>query len=370
MYYVIKQAGITALGLVAALAIALLVPVGFFDRFWMTLLLYGGTTALLVYVKLFGVVMNGARRWVNLGIRFQPSELAKVAMVFCFAGYCSWLRRRRKDGRGKARSPVRQFILDGWLDILLPGIAMLIWIGLIAWQPHISCAVILIFLAGVLYLTAGIRLQSWFSALAQLLVLVLIVVILLSVIIPLLPVQEIRLTLEKNFQHVRERLENFLYPDQASSDDTYQATQSLIAIGSGGLSGIGLGEGRQKYNYLPEAHNDYVFAIIGEELGFLGTLSVLILFVCFMAIGVGVTRNAASPFCALLAGGYTMLISIQAFLNIAVATRTIPSTGISLPFFSYGGTSNLFFMLAIGLLLAVSRSGQRKVLRQVPGESV
>lgn len=360
MYYVIKQAGITALGLVAALIVAIILPVGFFDHFWITLLLYAGTTGLLVYVKLFGIVMNGARRWVNLGMRFQPSELAKVAMVFCFAGYCSMLKRRRRAGKLRFRTPLRQFIIDGWLDLLIPGFALLLWIGLIAWQPHVSCAVIMCFLSVVLYLTAGISIRSWISGVTQALVIVLVLILAVSMLMPLLPQGELQESVRENFEHVGDRITAFLHPDEADEDDTYQITQSLIAIGSGGLTGVGLGKGRQKYNYLPEAHNDYVFAIIGEELGFAGTTAVLLLFLLFMLIGVSITRNAANTFAALLAGGYTMLISIQALLNMAVATRTLPSTGISLPFFSYGGTSNLFFLMAIGLLMAVSRSGQRQ----------
>jgi cell division protein FtsW len=369
LFYVLKQAGITTMGLIMALFVALIIPVGLFDHFWMSLLLYGATTGLLVYVKFFGIVMNGARRWVDLGIRFQPSELAKIAMVFCFAGYVSLLRRRRKAGKLQFRSPVRRFFADGWLDILLPGFAMLVWIGLIAWQPHISCAVIMGFVAIVLFLTAGIRLRSWLSALTQLLLLGVAVAVAATVLLTVLPQGELQEMVQEtvggNFAHVQGRLDNFINPENASSDDLYQVNQSLIAIGSGGVNGIGLGEGRQKYNYLPEAHNDYVFAIIGEELGFGGTVAIILLFLLFMVIGIGITSHAANTYCALLAGGYTMLISIQAFLNIGVATHTLPPTGISLPFFSYGGTSNLFFLLAIGFILAVSRTGQRPVTLSV-----
>ncbi|MDW7659005.1 MAG: FtsW/RodA/SpoVE family cell cycle protein [Bacillota bacterium] len=366
LFYVLKQAGITTMGLIMALFVALIIPVGLFDHFWMSLLLYGATTGLLVYVKFFGLVVNGARRWVDLGIRFQPSELAKIAMVFCFAGYVSMLRRRRKAGKLQFRSPVRKFFADGWLDILLPGFALLIWIGLIAWQPHISCAVIMGFVAVVLFLTAGIRLRSWLSALTQLLVLGVVVAVAATMLMSFLPQGEFQELIEEtiggNFAHVSERLDNFINPENATSDDLYQVNQSLIAIGSGGVNGIGLGEGRQKYNYLPEAHNDYVFAIIGEELGFGGTVAVILLFLLFMLIGIGITSHAANAFSALLAGGYTMLISVQAFLNIGVATHTLPPTGISLPFFSYGGTSNMFFLLAIGFILAVSRNSQRNLV--------
>ena len=364
LFYVLKQAGITAAGLIAALFVALIIPVSAFDHFWMSLLLYGVTTGLLVYVKFFGLVINNARRWVNIGIQFQPSELAKIAIVFCFAGYVSLLKRLRKAGRLRFRTPFRQFLADGWLDILLPGFALLVWIGLIAWQPHLSGAVIMSLITLALFLTAGIRLRSWLSALTQILVVLLIVILAISLLLPAFLGGGLQEKYDEamagNFAHVQTRLNSFFNPEEASSDDIYQINQALIAIGSGGISGVGLGEGRQKYNYLPEAHNDYVFAIIGEELGFGGTVTVVLLFLIFMALGIGVTRRASNTFAALLAGGYTMLISIQAFLNIGVATHTLPSTGISLPFFSYGGTSNLFFLMAIGLLLAVSRSGQRQ----------
>lgn len=366
LYYVLKQSGITTLGLIVALFIALIIPVRLFDHFWMSLLLYAVTTGLLLYVKFFGRVINGARRWLFIGsFSFQPSELAKIAMVFCFAGYCSMLQRRKKAGKFRFRNSFIQFVADGWLDILLPGLALLLWIGLIAWQPHLSCAIIMCALTVVLYLTAGISLNSWLSALTQLLILMLVILLAAS-LVPNFMNQDLKLRYEEaineNFAHVEQRLNTFFHPEEATADELYQVNQALIAIGSGGLGGVGLGKGRQKYNYLPEAHNDYVFAIIGEELGLIGTLSVIILFLIFMFMGIGITRNAVNTFTALLAGGYTLLISIQAFLNIGVATHVLPPTGISLPFFSYGGTSNLFFLVAIGFILAVSRTGQRQIM--------
>ncbi|NLV48755.1 MAG: FtsW/RodA/SpoVE family cell cycle protein [Clostridiaceae bacterium] len=365
LYFVLKQSGITLIGLVLALFVALIIPVTLFDHFWLSLILYSVTTGLLVLVKINGLVINSARRWISLGgTTFQPSELAKISIVFCFAGYVSMISRKRKAKRLRFKTPVRQFIADGWVDVLIPGFAILIWIGLIAWQPHLSGALILCFIAAVLYLTAGISLRSWVSAIVQLLVVVLILGLIIAVLLSVTPSGELKQILQEkvvdNFEHVSKRMNSFLEPEEATDDDMYQINQAIIAMGSGGLNGIGLGEGRQKYNYLPEAHNDYVFAIIGEELGFAGTVMVVLLFFLFMYMGVGVTRKASSQFTALLAGGYTMLISIQAFLNFGVATHTLPSTGVSLPFFSYGGTSNLFFLMAIGLLLAVSRSGQRR----------
>jgi cell division protein FtsW len=364
MYYIIKQTGITAVGLIAAMFVALAIPVKIFDHFWMTLSLYAITSGLLVYVKFFGFVMNGARRWVSLfGITFQPSELAKLAMVFCFAGYVAMIRRTRaardEKRRRRGKSALGCFLADGWLDILIPAGAFLVWIALIIWQPHVSCAVILCFIMLVIFLSAGIPARSWISGITQILVIACALTVIVSATLPMLPKGKIQQEITDNFEHVKDRLDSFTNPEAADPDDTYQIDQSIIAIGSGGLAGLGLGSGRQKYNYLPEAHNDFIFAIIGEELGFIGTVAVVILFVLFMLIGVSITVKAGSAFSAILAGGYTMLISIQALLNIAVATRTIPATGISLPFFSYGGTSNFFFLMAIGFILAVSRTGQK-----------
>lgn len=362
MYYVLRQAGITAVGLVFALILALIIPVRFFDRGIFVFLLYVLTTGLLIYVKFFGVIINGARRWVRIGIMFQPSELAKIAIVFCFAGYISLIRRLRRRGKLQFKSAIIRFFLDGWLDILLPGLAMLVWIGLVAWQPHISGAVILGFTGLVVLLAAGIPLRTWFSALSQLLIILAVAVLLISVLLPAFSPASLDSLLSDNFEHVSRRLDTFLNPETASEDSVYQINQSIIAIGSGGMSGLGLGEGRQKYNYLPEAHNDFVFAIIGEELGFVGCLAVIILFMLFMLIGINVAFKASSVFPAVLAAGFTMLITIQALLNIGVATQTLPSTGISLPFFSYGGTSNFFFLLAIGFILCVSRTGSKRNL--------
>ncbi len=363
LYFIVKQVSITVIGLIAALVVALMIPVGFFDRFWMSVALYGLTTGLLLYVKQFGTVINAARRWILLpGFSFQPSELAKITLVFCFAGYTAQIRRLRRAGRLRWRSPIKQFVLDGWLDILLPGLLFLIWIGLVAWQPHLSGALILSFVTLVLFLTAGLPLRSWLSALTQLLLVVVLVLVIGSLLLSVLPSGQLREQLQtglvSNFKHVVDRMDRFMHPEHATDDDLYQVNQAIIAMGSGGLSGVGLGEGRQKYNYLPEAHNDYVFAIIGEELGFAGTVTVVLLFFLFMVMGIGITRKASGVFATLLAGGYTMLISVQAFLNFGVATHLLPPTGISLPFFSYGGTSNLFFLFAIGLLLSVSKTGQ------------
>ena len=173
--------------------------------------------------------------------------------------------------------------------------------------------------------------------------------------------------LEKNFAHVVTRLNIFSSMNAeeeeektADEDDTYQIEQSIIAIGSGGMTGVGFGNSRQKYMYLPEAHNDYVYSIICEELGFVGGLVIMLLFWAFALAGFMISWQADSLFTRILTTGYTALLTLQAFLNIGVATGAIPPTGITLPFFSYGGTANFFFMISVGMILSVSRSGRKR----------
>lgn len=367
MYYVLRQSSVTAVGLALALFIAIGFKTAFFDRLIFSVLLYALTSVLLIYVLINGEVVNNARRWIRLGsTNVQPSELAKVAAVFCLAGYFSWRRRRKLSGRSSRKGAVGQWLSDGWMDILVPAILMLAWLVPILWQPHLSGFIILCFIILMVFLAAGLPLRSWLSGLTQAILVIVILALVASAVLPSflrsrgVEVEDLGSLVEQNFAHVERRLDMFMNPEEASADDAYQINQAIIAIGSGGITGVGLGRGRQKYNYLPEAHNDYVFAIIGEELGFVGTISVLLLFVLFLILGVGISTRAGSNHAAMLAAGYTALISIQALLNIGVATRTLPATGISLPFFSYGGTSNLFFLLAIGFLLGVSRTGQKE----------
>lgn len=365
MYYILKQGSITLIGLILALILAVIVPVSFFDKPIITVATYILTTGLLVYVKFFGSIVNGAKRWIFIGpLSIQPSEFAKLAAVLFLAGYFSRLRARRLRGEIKYRSGFQRFIGDGWRDILKPGLLMLVWLGLILWQPHVSGFAILSVVILASFLAAGLPLRSWLSGLLMILIMLVIAAVLLfSVFSVVLKDKSVMDVIAQNFSHAQKRLDTFSNQEEATSDESYQVVQSVIAIGSGGLTGVGLGEGRQKYNYLPEAHNDYIYAIIGEELGFAGTVSIILLFLIFLMIGLRIAWRASNPFSAILAGAYTILITTQAFLNIAVATNSMPATGISLPFFSYGGTSNLFFLIGIGFILAVSRTGQMTSLK-------
>ncbi|HEY5466076.1 MAG TPA: FtsW/RodA/SpoVE family cell cycle protein, partial [Clostridia bacterium] len=186
-----------------------------------------------------------------------------------------------------------------------------------------------------------------------LMILILVVVIAFAfIVMPLMPADYL-----DQYDYWGRRINIFTNSEDASQDDLHQSEQSKIAIGSGGLTGVGLGQGRQKFNYLPEEFNDYVFAILAEELGLAGSMSVILLFTALLLMGTAAAMKTSGPFPTIIIFGYTSLIAMQAFLNIGVAAGVLPPTGISLPLFSYGGTSNLFFLLGIGLLLGASRSG-------------
>ena len=151
----------------------------------------------------------------------------------------------------------------------------------------------------------------------------------------------------------------WLHPEDYASGDGYQTIQALYAIGSGGLFGVGLGQSRQKYLYIPEPHNDFIFAVLAEELGFIGCVAVIVLFGIFIWRGILIAMKAPDMFGSLLATGITSLIGIQAIINIAVVTSSIPVTGMALPFFSYGGTSLIILLCAVGVLLNISRQSQK-----------
>jgi len=366
MHFIQKQGLFTIVGIVIAISIAAFVPIRIFDNIAFVSILYIGTTFLLVATFiptnsfLCGVSLNGARRWIRfLGIeqlQFQPTEAAKVALIFCFAGYTSWVKKKRDKGGLVAKTHNRQVWYEGLVDIIVPAMAIGLWVVLIILQPHISCLVIMAILTFFLFITAKIPARSWVSGCAMLIAILLVLVLVLIMVMPLLP-EKVQNYVD--FNYVLNRIAIFNDPTSVNKDDMFQTTQSLNAIGSGGVFGVGIGNSIQKWGYLPMQYNDYIFSIIAEELGIIGAGSVLLLFSIYLIIGVKIASKAATIYSSLIAFGYSILISLQAFLNIGVATKAIPPTGITLPFFSYGGTSTIFFFFAVGLLLCVSKSGVR-----------
>ncbi|MBQ0012424.1 MAG: cell division protein FtsW [Clostridiales bacterium] len=363
MYYVIQQGRFLILGFVAAVVITFL-PIKWFDKWPFFVAMYVLAVGMAVLTMVKGSVINGSRRWILIGgVSFQPSEFVKVAIVFFIAGYRSFIQRMRKKGRLRAKNAKLQSMKDAILDITLPGIMVLFCLLIVVLQPHMSCFLILTAISGICFLCCGIPLKSWLKGGGLLLAICIVAGSLLFLAMP----TEKKKSLQKNFNHVVTRLNIFATMNsddeeekKADEDETYQSEQSIIAIGSGGLTGVGFGNSRQKYMYLPEAHNDYVYSIICEELGFLGGLSVMVLFWLFAICGFMVSWQADSLYSRVLTAGYTSLLTIQAFLNIGVAIGAIPPTGITLPFFSYGGTANFFFMIAVGMILSVSRTGRKR----------
>jgi len=308
------------------------VPYRFFRQTRVMLLLLGMSALLLILVIIpgIGVSINGSRRWLNLlGMSMQPSEFAKYAMVIFMAGAL--------DSKGVQ---IRR-LWGGVVPLLIvPGVMFL----LILEQPNLStggsiliCALLMLFTAGLrkrhmaLLGVCGLALGGFYAWSAP---------------------------------YRRERLLSFRDPFAKMSDEGYQLSQSLIALGSGGIFGMGLGQGKQKFAYLPYPESDFIFAIIGEDFGFAGCVTVIALFGAFVFAGLRVALACRDRYGCLLCSGITSMIGLQAFINMGVVTGIMPTTGLPLPFFSAGGTSVTMIMAAVGILLSVSRENGRAITRR------
>lgn len=299
------------------------IPYSFWQKPRVVMLALTGSFALLVLVLIpgIGVYVNGSRRWLNIaGMSFQPSELAKIASVMYLASTLSF--RLKQVER----------LWTGILPLLVVPAAMFL---LILQQPNLSTAGSIMIVAVLMMLLAGAKWKH----------LSLMGVVGLAVGFAYAWVEPYR----------RERLLSFRNPFAQMSDEGYQLSQSLIAIGSGGLFGRGLGQGRQKFSYLPYPESDFIFAIIGEDFGLFGCCVVILLFVAFAVAGMRIALNCQDRYGCLLAAGITAMISVQAFINIGVVVGILPTTGLPLPFFSAGGTSISLLMAAVGILFNISR---------------
>ena len=299
------------------------IPYSFWQKPRVVMLALTGSFALLVLVLIpgIGVYVNGSRRWLNIaGLSFQPSELAKIASVMYLASTLSF--RLKQVER----------LWTGILPLLVVPAAMFL---LILQQPNLSTAGSIMIVAVLMLLLAGAKWKH----------LSLMGVVGLAVGFAYAWVEPYR----------RERLLSFRNPFAQMSDEGYQLSQSLIAIGSGGLFGRGLGQGRQKFSYLPYPESDFIFAIIGEDFGLFGCCVVILLFVAFAVAGMRIALNCQDRYGCLLAAGITAMISVQAFINIGVVVGILPTTGLPLPFFSAGGTSISLLMAAVGILFNISR---------------
>lgn len=266
-------------------------------------------------------------------ISFQPSEIAKIGLIIFYASLLTKNKERLSE------------MWEGFfypLMFLLPVIAILVLV-----QNHLSATILIILIISVMMLMAGSRLRYFLTFGTAGAGLGATALFLYA-----------KITGKGSFRITR--LITFLDPFADVQDTGWQIVQSLYAIGSGGLFGVGLGNSTQKYLYIPEAHNDFIFSIIAEELGFVGCAFVIILFVLFIWRGILIAIKAPDMFGSLLAVGITTMVGLQAIINIAVVTSSMPNTGMPLPFFSYGGTALLILLASVGILLNISRAAKNK----------
>jgi cell division protein FtsW len=327
-YYAKRQIFFALVGLVAMFVLSYW-DYHFFAQKWVAVSLFviSIVLLLLVFTPLGIATSTGIRRWIGIGsFSFQPSEVAKFAIIVLF----SYMISNNPDKMKKFKTGI------------LPYLAIL---GLIAAlmmsEPHLS-GTILICTIGIIIIFVGGAKFTHLLALAGIGIGGLVGVVIYK-------------TMVDGVGYFQQRIEGWRDPFSDMQDANWQTCQSLIAIGSGGVFGLGLGESRQKYLYLPESQNDFVFAIVCEELGFVGAVTVILVFALFVFRGMLIASNAKDRFGMLMCVGLTVQVGIQAFLNIAVASNFIPNTGISLPFFSYGGTSLVMLLAQMGIILNISR---------------
>ena len=320
--YLEKQAVCAVIGLAAMFFISR-VPTDFWLK--MAWPLYWASIALLLLVLLFGETVNGAKRWINIaGLQFQPSEIAKFTLILLLA--------KLTRGFGSDAKTFRYGVLGfgaALMGILVP----------LALERHLSAIMLLGMVAVVMMFVAGTRGKWLLAGAAGAVVFVVIYVSLLG--------------------YAGDRITAWFHPEEDPGDTGYQILQSLYAIGSGGLFGLGFGKSRQKYLYLPFQYNDYIFAVVCEELGLVGAVLIIGLFAALILRGYWIALRARDRFSTVLAAGLVTQIAVQTILNMGVVTNLLPSTGVALPFFSYGGTALAVNLGEMGILLGISRYRNR-----------
>ena len=339
-YYFMRQ-GLFAVGGVAIMYV--MSKINYQTLRWLSVFALVGSIVLLVLVKVPGIGASGggANRWIRaIGPlpRWQPSEAAKLGVILYFSARLSKrnTEKKRKFNRRTYSGHLLE-LLDriGFLELVPYIVVLLLIAGLLLAQPHLSATILILAIGASILFAAGIQLR-WFAIGGTVMVALLWLVV-------------------NTTGYMADRIAIWQNPWIDTQGDGYQIVQSLYAIGSGGLLGLGLGNSRQKFLYLPELQNDYVFPIVCEELGFIGAAMILLLFALLILRGYWLALHARDRFGALLIVGVTTQVAVQVFLNIGVVTNLIPPTGISLPFFSYGGTALVIQLVEMGIVLGVSR---------------
>ena len=326
--YLQKQAVCAGIGLAAMYFFSRIPAMLWYRLAWP---LYGVSILLLLSVLVIGEEVNGARRWINLaGIQFQPSEIAKFTMILLLARLTTTYGPRAKEFR---------FGVMGFggalMGILVP----------LALEKHLSAIMLMGMVAVMMMFVAGTSPKWLLAGAGAAAVFVLIYITFMG--------------------YAGDRVTAWLHPEQDPGDTGYQILQSLYAIGSGGLFGLGYGKSRQKYLYLPFQYNDYIFAVICEELGLVGALLIVTLFAAAILRGYWIALRAQDRFSTVLAAGLITLIAVQTILNLGVVTNLLPSTGIALPFFSYGGTALAVNLGEMGIVLSISQSRNKTKKQEV-----
>ena len=321
-YFFKRQAVCALLGL-GAMWLLSRIPSDFWNKVaWP---LYFLSIGLLLLVLLFGQTVNGAKRWINIGgLQFQPSEIAKFTMILLFA--------KLTRGYGEDSKTFRYGVLGfggALMGILVP----------LALERHLSAIMLMGMVAVVMMFVAGTPGKWLLMGAGAALAFMVVYVSLLG--------------------YAGDRITAWFHPEKDPGDTGYQILQALYAIGSGGLFGLGFGMSRQKYMYLPFQYNDYIFAVVCEELGFVGAVAIMALFGLMIYRGYQIALHANDRFSTVLAAGLISQIGVQTFLNIGVVTNLLPSTGVALPFFSYGGTALAVNLAEMGIVLSISRYRNR-----------
>ena len=339
MYYFNRQFGFAVMGVIAMFVIS---RIDYQHFRWMSIfVLVGAVVLMLLVFTPLGRTGGGARRWIRLGpIRFQPSEIAKLGIIMFFAARLS----KRNVQLGPPKKWNRRTLLGrtlekldniGFLELIPYGIALGVVLGVIGLQRHMSAMILVVVAAASVLFAAGVKL-GWFIGGGALVAGALVFII-------------------TQTEYMTARIEIWQNPLKDLQNDGFQPWQSRIAIGSGGLLGTGLGNSRQKYLFLPEEHNDYIFSIACEELGLIGAIVIMALFALLILRGYWLAIHARDRFGTLMIVGITTLTGMQVFFNIGVVTGFLPPTGISLPFFSYGGTALMIQLAEMGMVLSISR---------------
>ncbi|WP_342439766.1 putative lipid II flippase FtsW [Paenibacillus sp. FSL L8-0436] len=344
LYFVKKQVVFVILGTIVMFTV-MNIHYSKFKKWYVPIFIL---TLILLLVVAFTERINGAKSWLSIGkLGIQPTELAKLSIILYLSALISKKGERLRDLR------------TGYIPVMvIVGIVA----GLIMMQPDLGSCLILVATSGLVIYAGGASMKHILGSIALLVLGVGLVMGAKTAIDSLSPPTSENIAAN---DYRKDRISAFLDPAQDASDSGYNILQSLIALGEGGTTGSGFGQSVQKLHYLPYPYTDFIFAIIGEELGFVGTSIFLLLYLYFIWRGILIALRCTDPFGTLVGIGVMGLIAIQAFVNIGGVTKTIPLTGVTLPFISYGGSSLLVSMLCMGIMLSISRETNRPAKEEV-----